>query len=160
MTIEFFCYLKTLIKCKYSYSIALLVYKRSFSWPQNVLQKRLDSFLLVITWAHKNRKRITLYYITFHSSKLRYLRRFFRTNPLLLPFRFYGIGRKSLCCCTEHSIQVYRTVSISDISLPWLKMKKKRKMVSMPWRIIFSLVFDPNLKVRNIMISISQNKWW
>ena len=44
MTIEFFCYLKTLIKCKYSNSIALLVYKRSFSWPQNVLQKRLDSF--------------------------------------------------------------------------------------------------------------------
>ena len=95
MTTKFFRFLKTLIKCKYSNSIALLVYKRSFSWPQNVLQKRLDSFCVwyYLSSQKSQENHAELYNILFFQVAI--LETIF-SQPILFCslFVFCGIGRK------------------------------------------------------------------
>ena len=131
MAIEFFCYLKTLIKCKYSYSIALLVYKRSFSWPQNVLQKRLDSFCVryYLSSQKSQENHAELYNILFFQvAVLETI--FFTTNPLLLPFHFLWYWKK--VCVVALSTQ-YKFIEPFQFPIfLFLDWKWKWKMVSMP----------------------------
>ena len=128
------------------------MFTNGYSLDHKMARKR-DWIVLYfgIFWAHKIAT-ITMHYINilfFESSlPMPYLRWSFSNPCSSAAFRvFHSIERKSFCCCTEHSTLVYRTVSISDISLPWLKMENEKwfqclRGLFVVWYLIQTLNFE------------------
>ena len=97
-----------------------------------LLPKEICWFCVLILFELTKMEITLLRYRTFSSkkfyAKMLYLRWSFNNSSSSVPSRVFAAleGKSfSCCCCTALNTIVYRTVSISDISLPRLKIKMK-----------------------------------
>ena len=131
-TLNRLVFVQILIKCKCPNSVTSSIYNRPFSRPRYCFQKRFVGFVFWYYLSSQKMEITLLRYRTFSSkkfyAKMLYLRWSFNNSSSSVPSRVFAAleGKSfSCCCCTALNTIVYRTVSISDISLPRLKIKMK-----------------------------------